>query len=122
MARGYYKRKSDCTPEEWADRQAKRRQDRRKERSGITPLLFSTLVSVQKGACAVCGAPLTPACHADHCHDTGAPRGVLCRSCNLAEGHIKKTGLSPAEFGLRLQKYLEAPPAGVALDAIALAG
>lgn len=27
--------------------------------------------------------------HIDHCHTTGNVRGVLCRSCNVALGHVK---------------------------------
>jgi hypothetical protein len=27
--------------------------------------------------------------HIDHCHDTGAVRGVLCFNCNAALGHLK---------------------------------
>jgi hypothetical protein len=27
--------------------------------------------------------------HIDHCHTTNVVRGVLCRQCNLALGHVK---------------------------------
>lgn len=46
----------------------------------------------------------------DHDHETGKTRGILCQSCNIAEGYIKKTGLCPEEWGRRLIDYYEAPP------------
>lgn len=80
--------------------------------SSFTEELRSTLLEAQGFACAVCGRPFTSEknIHADHCHETGVPRGLLCNLCNVAEGLIKKTGLSPREFGERLRNYLEATP------------
>jgi len=40
--------------------------------------------------CESCGDPVSGKTkHVDHNHETGAFRGVLCSSCNLAEGHLK---------------------------------
>lgn len=44
----------------------------------------------QEGCCKICAAPfgdVTP--HLDHCHETGALRGLLCRNCNVALGLMK---------------------------------
>jgi len=76
--------------------------------------LWEALRQAQGNACAVCrrlfGEDLHKI-HADHCHDTNKPRGLLCNNCNHAEGQIKKTGLTPEEFAKRLQHYLNFPPA-----------
>lgn len=39
-------------------------------------------------ACEVCGR--NEQMHADHCHDCGAYRGGLCRTCNHHEGILRK--------------------------------
>lgn len=81
--------------------------------------LWKTLVDLQGGACAICRRPFDALgfrdVHADHCHDEQTPRGLLCRNCNHAEGQIRKTGLSPEEFGRRLMAYLGNPPAARAV-------
>jgi hypothetical protein len=46
----------------------------------------------------------------DHDHETGFIRGILCQSCNTAEGYIKSTGLCPEEWGRRLIAYYDSPP------------
>ncbi len=80
---------------------------------GWTLELWETMMSLQGGKCAICNTPFPEnfrLIHADHCHDTNEPRGLLCQHCNQAEGHIRKTGLTPAEFGRRLNFYLGNPP------------
>lgn len=76
--------------------------------------MWETLRRLQGNACAICRRPFGDdlrKIHADHCHDTKEPRGLLCQNCNHAEGQIKKTGLTPEEFAKRLQHYLDSPPA-----------
>jgi hypothetical protein len=80
--------------------------------------LWETLKAFQGNACAVCRTPFsddTRFIHADHCHEQNLPRGLLCQPCNIAEGLIQKTGLSPEEFGRRLTAYLGDPPAARAV-------
>jgi hypothetical protein len=61
----------------------------------------AALTAMQDGRCAICGTegPL----HADHDHDTGLLRGMLCQSCNNREG---RAGADP-----RLDAYRASPPA-----------
>jgi hypothetical protein len=42
----------------------------------------------QDGRCGGCNEPM-PAPHVDHCHSTGAVRGLLCNACNSAIGYAK---------------------------------
>jgi hypothetical protein len=93
---------------------ARQRGANRTRHSGITPEIFSYLWREQEGRCAVCGMELDRSrlkgVHADHCHDTKQPRGLLCPYCNLSEGVLKKKGLDPEEWGRRLAAYLKQPP------------
>lgn len=41
--------------------------------------------------------------HIDHCHTSGLVRGVLCRQCNLALGHLN----DDPELIRKLAKYVE---------------
>lgn len=63
---------------------------KRKKATGMSAELFRRLLEAQGYSCAVCGANLRGLrqkdVHADHCHATKKPRGVLCRNCNLALG------------------------------------
>ncbi len=58
---------------------------------GITVERYEEMLAQQNGGCAVCGAtesgdPRRPALHVDHCHETGAIRGLLCMPCNNGLG------------------------------------
>lgn len=57
---------------------------------------FESLLKSQGNRCAVCGDIesrrgkwLTRNLNVDHCHDTGAVRGLLCNRCNLGLGYFK---------------------------------
>lgn len=81
---------------------------------GFTLELWKELIKLQGNACAVCRVPFKGVpreINADHCHDEMKPRGLLCKVCNTVEGFIKKTGLSPRDYLLRLESYLSDPPA-----------
>lgn len=59
---------------------------------GLHPADYRTMLDAQGHACAICRAPLGRTRrerHIDHCHSTGAVRGVLCPGCNLMLGHSK---------------------------------
>lgn len=60
--------------------------NRIKNRYGLSIEGFESLIAIQKGVCAICGAEPNGRLHIDHCHTTGKVRGLLCVKCNLAIG------------------------------------
>jgi hypothetical protein len=75
--------------------------DRQLRRSyGISLAEYEELLRQQGGVCAICGIEPMLADRVDarwkdsllvvdHCHTTGAVRGLLCSTCNLAIGYLK---------------------------------
>ena len=60
---------------------------------GLTVEQFDLLLESQGGVCAICGQIATVdkggrGWHVDHRHSDGKIRGVLCRECNWAIGHL----------------------------------
>lgn len=59
----------------------------------FTPELKALARCIQHQQCAVCRTEFSKLSskeiHADHCHRTGVPRGILCRDCNLAAGRVR---------------------------------
>ena len=58
---------------------------------GITHEEFLVLLEKQHGCCAICknnfeASGITP--NIDHCHSSGAVRGLLCASCNKGLGNF----------------------------------
>jgi hypothetical protein len=80
-----------------------------KARYGITPEQYSAMLESQGGVCAICvGAHVGGRSDAlrftvDHCHSTGAVRGLLCMKCNTGIGML---GDDPARLRAALA-YLE---------------
>jgi hypothetical protein len=72
---------------------------------------FQALWDAQGGRCAVCSKALVEGAnqglHVDHCHATGAVRGLLCGPCN---GGIGMLG-DDAERVAKAAEYLRRPPA-----------
>ena len=52
---------------------------------GEAELLFAA----QNNECAICHTRISNKWCVDHCHSTGAIRGILCQPCNLLLGHAK---------------------------------
>ena len=82
----------------------------RHKKTGFSPSDIETMLRKQNGACAICGISFevmkTTGINADHCHTTGAPRGLLCADCNRGLGSFR-------DDTLRLEKaiaYLKNPP------------
>lgn len=55
---------------------------------GLTPEQFDTILASQNGVCGICltDTPEGRGWHVDHCHKTGAIRGILCTKCNTGGG------------------------------------
>lgn len=54
---------------------------------GITLSQYEEMYSKQNGRCLFCDK--AEKLFVDHCHKTGAVRGLLCNNCNLMLGHAK---------------------------------
>ena len=75
-------------------------------RYGLTEEGYAAMHEAQKGRCAVCKDPLTvygKSTHVDHCHTTGAVRGLLCSKCNKGLGMFRDN----QEFLASAIKYLQ---------------
>lgn len=60
-----------------------------KKNYGITLEFYDKMLSDQGGTCAICGCtPDAGFLCVDHCHTTGAVRGLLCSPCNRGLGHF----------------------------------
>ena len=91
----------------------KTRTRKRLSRYGIGPDAFETLLRSQGAACAICSKDLLPqgrGTHIDHCHESGAIRGLLCAGCNTALGRIERFGIES------FTAYIACPPAVGALS------
>ena len=84
---------------------------KRELETGFSPELFDKTIIAQAGKCGICGVDLQNIrpqhVHADHCHATKQPRGVLCQVCNTALGRLGDS----AESIRKVLFYLENPPA-----------
>lgn len=85
-------------------REARRKQSRRRYiqgEYGLTDEQYQALWEAQGGLCAVCRRRFQKL-QIDHCHETGAVRGLLCGNCNFAIGRL---GDTPAAL-MRAVNYL----------------
>lgn len=79
--------------------------------TGFSPELYAMVMESQGNACALCRVSFSvKKAHADHCHDTKAPRGILCCKCNILEGQLRAFPFTPREFVDRLEHYLSNSP------------
>lgn len=78
-------------PEQIARARKRTREWNRLKATGFTPKEFQEKLNSQGNVCAICGTddPGKLDFCADHCHDTGQKRGVICRKCNAGLGHFK---------------------------------
>ncbi|MDP3940356.1 MAG: endonuclease domain-containing protein [Deltaproteobacteria bacterium] len=83
------------------------------KRRRFSPDQIGILLHYQDHTCGICGCTIAASAACDHDHTTGEYRGLLCMPCNVTEGYIRKSGLTPAEYGARLEAYLANPPASI---------
>lgn len=60
---------------------------------GINQETFEKQFISQEGKCQICGVPISLTgreTHADHDHDTGKFRAILCFKCNLGLGYFRE--------------------------------
>lgn len=108
----YYKKQSQGHYLKNREEVLRRTRERQLRELGFTVDLYEKVFAAQGGKCPICGdAMFGRNAHADHCHDTNQPRGILCGNCNRAEGMIRRARLTPKEFANRLSDYLANPPA-----------
>lgn len=77
---------------------------------GVSIEWYEAKLIEQNGACAICGRPpdmgnrMHPRLAIDHCHESGAARGLLCFLCNSAIGRFA----DDPDLLLRAHEYLTA--------------
>lgn len=109
LAREYYYKNRDLVREK-NKAYAKANPDKvaawaRKSKTGFSPELVQQLFKAQAGKCGICQDDITiRKAHADHCHETNTPRGLLCSRCNTSLGGLgdNKAGLLRALAYLRI--------------------
>lgn len=78
---------------EWYDAQSsEKKKGYGLKKYGITLEQYQQMLEAQGGGCAICGAETNKngkSLFVDHCHDTGAVRGILCYKCNTGLGSFK---------------------------------
>lgn len=80
------------TAKRWRDApENKKRSEnaRLKYRYGVTLEEKLRLMEAQEDRCAICRLEFESKPHLDHCHRSGAIRGVLCDTCNRGIGYFK---------------------------------
>lgn len=87
------------------DRYAARNRRATLAQYGLTETEYDAMSAAQDGRCAICrDLPGPKGLCVDHCHSTGAVRGLLCTRCNLGLGYFRD---NPAAI-LAAADYLEA--------------
>lgn len=71
---------------------ARRRENWRKQKYGLTQSQIDAMLITQGGVCAIC-ATTQPGgqgtWHVDHDHSSGKIRGLLCQRCNVGLGNFQ---------------------------------
>ena len=65
------------------------REKRWLKKYGLTAAQYWEMYERQMGCCAICGSSEKKRMAVDHCHKSGAVRGLLCVACNLGLGNFR---------------------------------
>lgn len=88
-----FREKHKASVREWQRANPDKRLAQVLRKYGITVDEYRTMLVEQDGGCAICEAPIADGrgtrLHIDHCHESGAARGLLCGSCNLGLGKFR---------------------------------
>jgi hypothetical protein len=76
----------EVSPEDWAKRYEPK--PPRFRGHPISEERYREMVEEQGGRCGICGT-VPDVLMIDHCHETGAVRGLVCGHCNFVLGHAK---------------------------------
>ena len=71
------------------DYKIKHRISDRRRRRNYSNERYKEMAKKQNGRCAICGKEIWDKLRADHNHETGKPRGLLCDNCNWGLGNFK---------------------------------
>ena len=71
-----------------------------KAKYGISLEAVQSMIEGQNGRCRICNNLFTDtkSTHVDHCHTTGAVRGILCQRCNVQLGWFEKNRESVLKY------------------------
>jgi hypothetical protein len=90
-------------------RPAEKSQYDRYRRYGISKEKFDSMMETQENRCAICKTDKPSTAYGifyvDHCHKTGAIRGLLCHKCNTGIGLLNDDPSILESAILYLQKY-----------------
>lgn len=74
-----------------------------RKRNGFTAEMFNNMLFKQDFKCGICFIEINVSSHADHNHETGIARGILCSSCNTLLGRLESVGF---DWVVNAKKYL----------------
>lgn len=86
-----------------------------RKRYGISLDDYRVLLEAQGGVCAICEMPPEAGytrLHVDHCHETGAVRGLLCSGCNRALGFLSDNPRNAERAAMYLDAHQSAVASG----------
>lgn len=90
---GYQNYCKTCQSEYKKNNKDKRRNNDYVRMYGITLSEYNTIRKEQHNCCKICGTHEHKQIHkklvVDHCHSSGAVRGLLCNNCNTALGLLR---------------------------------
>lgn len=108
--REWRKANPDFEKRRYANQKMETRERHLIRKYGVNLEAYAKILSAQGGVCAICGKVEADenhgVLHVDHCHATGAVRGLLCRNCN----HVLGLMGDDADKVRKAAQYLDEPP------------